>query len=183
MHDLSAIWPAQPDWRAAALDRPGLSVRPAPGLAQHLISGDFAAWARQASFPHADIGGFGLAQGDRYCVRLARDRVLAVGPSDFVAPSGWRAEGFAATPISAGLLVFEMRGPLAPGVLARATALDPSKTSPSAAMNFAGTQAIVYRYRDPDTARIHIDRPMGPHFWTWLAAVVENFAPAEDGRG
>ena len=47
-------------------------------LHQRLVSGDLAAWAEASGFDGPAVGAFGLAEGIRYSVRLARDRLLAV---------------------------------------------------------------------------------------------------------
>ncbi len=144
MRDLGAKWTAVPDWSSAALEAAGLCVRTRPGLVQHLVGGDLEAFAARARMSGTGVGAFGRADGDRYMVRLARDRALAVGDPGFDASSGWHGAGFAVTPTSAGLHVFEVAGRRAAAVISRATGLDPGAGSPSAALAFAGVQAIAY---------------------------------------
>ena len=55
-----------------------------------------------------------------------------------------------------------------------------AKPALSAAMSFAGAHAIVYRHNDPGTLRVHIDRPMGSYFWSWLATVTEAISLTEE---
>lgn len=180
MRDLATKWAAVPDWSSAVLEAPGLKVRTRPGLVQRLVSGDLEAWAAQAGLSGTGVGAFGLALGDLYMVRVARDRALSVGEPDFAASPGWRAAGFAVTPMSAGFHVFEIAGRSASAVIARATTLDPRDGGPSASLAFAGAQAIAYFHSDAETLRLHVDRGMAPYIWTWLSAVVRNLSPMDD---
>ncbi len=182
MRDLAEKWAAVPDWSSAVLEAPGLKIRTRRGLVQHLVSGDLETWAARAGFSGTGVGAFGRTDGDRYMVRVARDRALAVGDPAFAASPGWHAAGFAVTPISAGLQVFEVVGRSASAVIARATTLDPSHGGPSACLAFAGTPAIAYFHGDAETLRLHVDRGMGSQIWTWLSAVVGNLSSIGDAE-
>lgn len=176
MRDLAEKWIAPPHWATAAIAVPGLAVKSRIGLRQHLVSGDLAAWAGASKLPSRGVGAFGQVSGEAFCVQVARDRLLAVsaGPLD-VAP-GWHEAGFAVTPVSAGLHVFEAEGAALDGLVARATTLDPEARSPSAALTFAGAHAIVYRHGD--ALRIHVERGLAPYLWGWMEKAARNIAAA-----
>lgn len=166
MRDLAEKWPPMPDWDAAVIDSGALRVRTLSGLGQRLVSGDLDAWALASGIAGSGVGAMEVARGDRYMVRIARDRALAVskappevGPD--VAP-GWHGQGFAVSVMDAGLHVFEIAGPGTAGLLARATTLDPRASSVSAAVSFAGVHALVYRHDGPETVRVHVDRGWRP---------------------
>ncbi|MGO9770576.1 MAG: hypothetical protein ACLPSW_13665 [Roseiarcus sp.] len=181
MRDLGAKWTAVPDWSNAVLEAPGLKVVTRLGLIQHLVSGDLEAFAARAGLSGTGVGAFALADGDRYMVRLARDRVLAVGDPGFDASPGWHDAGFAVTPMSAGFHVFEIAGRSVSAVVSRATTLDPSVGSPSASMAFAGAAAVAYFHGDAETLRLHVDRGLAAYLWTWLSAVAGNLSGTDDG--
>ncbi len=182
MRDLATKWAAVPDWSNAVLEAPGVKVRTRQGLVQHLVSGDLEAFAARAGLSGTGVGAFGLADGDRYMVRVARDRALAVGDPHFDASAGWHAAGFAVTPMSAGFHVLEIAGRCVSAVVSRATTLDPRHGGPSAGMAFAGAYAIVYFHGDAETLRLHVDRGMGPHVWAWLSAVIGNRSSMDDAE-
>ena len=152
-----------------------------PGLVQHLVSGDLEAFAARTGLSGARVVAFALVDGDRYMVRVARDRVLAVGDPGFDASSGWHDAGFAVTPMSAGFHVFEIAGRSVSAVISRATTLDPSVGSPSAGMAFAGAAAVAYFHGDAETLRLHVDRGLAPYLWTWLSTVAGNLCAIDDG--
>ena len=52
-------------------------------------------------------------------------------------------------------------------VVAEATGADLVAGSPSAALLFAGINAILYRMAE-DRARIHVEAGFGPYLWRWL---------------
>ncbi len=179
MRDLGTKWTAVPDWSNAVLEAPGLKVVTRLGLVQHLVSGDLESFAARAQMSGTGVGAFGRTDGDRYMVRVARDRVLAIGDPHFDASPGWRGAGFAITPINAGLHVFEFAGRSVPAVVSRATTLDPGHGGPSACMTFAGAYAIAYFHGDAETLRLHVDRGMAPHIWAWLSAVVGSLSSTD----
>ncbi|MER8413748.1 hypothetical protein [Mesorhizobium sp. M0518] len=174
MRDLAEKWSVAPDWQGAVIATPGLAIRAALGLNQLLVSGNLDAWARASGVDGTGVGAFGPAQGDRYAARLARDRLLVVSNSPFVIATGWHADGFAATAISAGLQIFEAEGTALDAFIARGTTLDPSQPSASAALSFAGISAVVYRH--DGKLRIHVDRGLAAYLWTWMEIAVGNIA-------
>ncbi|RVC23666.1 hypothetical protein, partial [Mesorhizobium sp. M7A.F.Ca.CA.004.04.2.1] len=115
-----------------------------------------------------------IAQGDRYAARLARDRLLVVSKSPLAIATGWHADGFAVTAISAGLQIFEAEGMALDAFIARGTTLDPAKPSASAALSFAGISAVVYRL--DGKLRIHVDRGLATYLWTWMETAASNIA-------
>lgn len=172
MRDLAKKWPVAPDWLNAAIEVPGLKIRPVTGLHQRLVSGDLGAWAQASGFDGTAVGAFGPAEGIRYSIRVARDRVLAVSTTPIGMATGWFAQGFAVTEISAGLQVFEVEGAALDAFIARATTLDPNQPSASAALSFAGISAFVYRHEGK--LRIHVDRGLAAYLWTWMEKACGN---------
>jgi sarcosine oxidase gamma subunit len=182
MRDLAEKWSAEPDWPSAKITAPGLLVREVPGLEQALVSGDLAAWTRQSGIDGPGAGAMAATQGDRYAARLARDRLLVVSNAPLAITAGWNAEGFAVTPISSGLRVFEAEGPAVEAVVARGTTFDQRSTSASAALSFAGISAILYRHHGK--LRIHVDRGLAAYLWTWMETVAGHLAAASsEGEG
>ncbi|WP_322417596.1 hypothetical protein [Mesorhizobium huakuii] len=174
MRDLAEKWSVAPDWRNATIEVPGLKIGAVTGLHQRLVSGDLAAWAGASGFDGPAVGAFGLAEGIRYSVRLARDRLLAVSITPNGMATGWFSQGFAVTEISAGLQVFEVDGPVLDAFVARGTTLDPRQPSASATLSFAGISAIVYRHQSG--LRIHVDRGLAAYLWTWMETAAANIA-------
>ncbi|MFA6157881.1 hypothetical protein [Mesorhizobium sp.] len=174
MRDLAEKWSVAPDWQSAEITAPGLTVRMLAGLDQMLVSGDLDAWAKVSGLEGADVGAFGSARGDRYAARLARDRLLAISGTQLAIAAGWHTEGFAVTPISAGLRVFQIEGTAIDAFIARGATLDPNQASASAALSFAGISAIVYRHED--TLRIHVDRGLAAYLWTWMEQAAGHIA-------
>lgn len=168
MRNLAEKWPAAPDFATAALNKDGVTVRTLGGLKQLLVSGDLAAWSKASGLAGEGVGAGAIASGDKYLVRIARDRLLAVGEQPFPTASGWHAAGFAVTVMDAGLHVFEIEGPDLDRLIARGTALDPEAASPSASILFAGVGVLLYRFGNPDRARLHVDRGLAPYLWEWL---------------
>ncbi|CDX14029.1 conserved hypothetical protein [Mesorhizobium plurifarium] len=168
MRNLAEKWPAAPDWASATLSKGGVGVRTLGGLNQLLVSGDLAAWSKACGLAGEGVGAGAIANGDKYIVRIARDRLLAVGEQPFPIASGWDAAGFAVTVMDAGLHVFEIEGPDLDRLIARGTALDPEAASPSASILFAGVGVLFYRFGNPDRARLHVDRGLAPYLWEWL---------------
>ena len=168
MRNLAEKWPAAPDFATATLNKDGVIVRTLGGLNQLLVSGDLAAWSKVSGLGGEGVGAGAIASGDRYMVRIARDRLLAVGGQPFPIAAGWHAAGFAVTAIDAGLQVLEIEGPDLERLVARGTALDPGAASPSASILFAGVGVLFYRFGKPDRARLHVDRGLAPYLWEWL---------------
>ncbi|WP_137929148.1 aminomethyltransferase family protein [Mesorhizobium comanense] len=174
MRDLAEKWPVAPDWRSAAIEVPSLKIRPVAGLHQRLVSGDLGAWAQASGFDGTAVGAFGAAEGIRYSIRVARDRLLAVSSTPVGMATGWFVQGFAVTEISAGLQVFDVEGDALDAFIARGTTLDPGQESASAALSFAGTSAFVYRHEG--RLRIHVDRGLAPYLWTWMEEAAGHIA-------
>ncbi|MFD1985161.1 hypothetical protein ACFSOZ_21740 [Mesorhizobium newzealandense] len=178
MRDLAEKWSVAPDWQSAVITAPGLVVRAISGLDQLLVSGDLDAWARASGMDGNGVGAFGTAQGERYAARLARDRLLVVSNTPLGIATGWHAEGFAVTGISAGLQVFEVEGSALDAFIARGTTLDPKQASASPSLSFAGISAVVYRHQG--RLRIHVDRGLAAYLWTWMETAASNIAVDSD---
>lgn len=177
MRNLAEKWTAMPDWRTAVIDTPGLAIRSLTGLHQFLVSGDLVAWSKASGIPLQPVGAFGTATGDTCTIQVARDRLLVVSAVPSPVAQGWHEQGFAVTTVSAGLLIFDIEGPAAADLVARATTLDPGKASASAAISFAGMNAVVYRHGE--RLRVHVDRGLAAYFWTWAATVSGNLIAAQ----
>lgn len=165
--NLADRWPAAPDWSSARIEGGGAATKSVAGLHQMLVSGDFDTWNAAAGLSGHGVGALALATGKAWQVRLARDRLLAVSEKPFAVEPGWHG-GFAATRMDGALHVFEIEGNAIDGVIASAMTLDPAGKSPSAAVLFAGVNAVVYRYGAVDRLRIHVDRGLAPYLWEWL---------------
>ncbi|MDG4882816.1 hypothetical protein [Mesorhizobium sp. WSM4884] len=168
MRNLAEKWPAAPDWATAVLNKDSLGVRTLSGLSQLLVSGNLSAWSKASDLVGEGVGAGAVAGGGKYMVRIARDRVLAVGERPFPIAAGWHEGGFAVSIMDAGLHVFEIEGPGLAGLVARATTLDPQQASRSASVLFAGVNVLFYRFGHADRARLHVDRGFAPYLWEWL---------------
>jgi sarcosine oxidase gamma subunit len=178
MHDLGQYWPPIADWDKVRIARHGLTVRPVPGLSRHLVSGALSAFAGLAGLDGEGVGALGLAMGQRYMVRLARDRLLAVGLAGELAASGWHEAGFAVTDVSAAFQAFEIEGALPSGLLAEATAIDPAHPGPSAAVVFAGMPVILHAHGAADRLLLHIEQSQANALWSWLKDWAASRGPA-----
>jgi hypothetical protein len=166
--NLADRWPAAPDWASARIEGAGFTVRSVAGLRQLLVSGDFDAWNRASGLTGQGAGALALTKGAAWQVRVARDRLLAVSSKPFSVEPGWHGEGFAVTRMDAALHVFEVEGEGVDDVIARATTQDPESASPSAAMLFAGVNAVVYRHGARNRLRVHVDCGLAAYLWEWL---------------
>lgn len=157
------------DWGSANLQRDGVSIRSQLGLTQHVVSGDLEAFsaAHGVGLP---VGLLEKAEGQRYAARTARDRMIAVGIPDAEVRIGWNDAGYAITRMSSALHMFELSGANALAIVSRACSADPRDPGPSAAVLFAGVTACLYRYGDPETMRLHVDRALAHYLWSWMKA-------------
>ncbi|MHA6687238.1 hypothetical protein [Mesorhizobium sp. A556] len=167
--NLAERWPAAPEWSSARIEGGGAAAKSVAGLYQMLVSGDLDAWNTAADLSGHGVGALALATGKAWQVRLARDRLLAVSEKPFAVEPGWHGD-FATTRMDGALHIFEIEGKGLDGVIANAMTLDPAGKSPSAAVLFAGVNAIVYRYGADDRLRIHVDRGLAPYLWEWLGS-------------
>jgi sarcosine oxidase gamma subunit len=168
MRDLAEKWPAAPNFATATLNNGGVTVRTLGGLSQLLVSGDLTAWSKASGLAGEGVGAGAVVDGDKYVVRIARDRILAVGDQPFSTAPGWHEPGFAVSVVDAGLHVFEIEGRGLSALVARATMLDPGQASRSASLLFAGSNVLFYRFGGPDRARLHAERGFAPYLWEWL---------------
>ncbi len=177
MRDLYDKWSALPDWDRPLLDKDALRIVNCPGLEQILISGALEAWRQAENLRQPATGGFAMAEGNRYTVALARDRLLAVDTQPFASASGWHPDGYALTALGGGLHVFDISGSAADQLVMRGASLDPGMAMPSAALSFAGQAAILYRR--PAGYRLHIDRTLAAYLARWFLAVAEHLPGAD----
>jgi sarcosine oxidase gamma subunit len=168
IRDLSGKWSPVPQWATAVLNRTGFTVRSIAGLTQHLVSGDLDAYAARDGAIGTGTGALGLATGDRYSLRLARDRMLVIGAQPDLARGGWHEDGFAVTDMSAAYHIFEIDGDATDELLAEALLIDRRNPGPSAAVHFAATPAILYRHEVENRLRLHVERGLAASVWTWL---------------
>ena len=165
MLDRAAIWPPAPA-PGTELNGEGLTVRLLPAVPQLMISGDLAAFCAGHDVP-APVGLLGQVDGTRHALRLARNRMLAVGLTADHAAAGWQ-DGIATTPMTGALAVLHICGANAMEVFSRASAIDPRAPGPCAALLFAGQTAALCR--DPQGLRLHIDRGLAAYMLDWVAA-------------
>ena len=164
--DPMAKWTPTPDWRAARLARPDWRAAPVLGLHQTLLSGDLAAGFAALSPKLESVGLWRIAPAPA-AIRIARDRALVVSSQAPVLPWGWHDAGWAATDASDAFIVFELAGAALRSLVAEATSADLDADSPSAAIQFAGVAALLYRATE-DCARLHVEFPFAPYVWRWL---------------
>lgn len=170
MLDSAPKWSPIPDWTAAQLDVPGLSISVVRGFEQTQVSGDLATALSRLGLRLPMASAFGLTRGDRYAVRLGRSQGLIVSRELLSIEPGWHSEGFAVSSMSAGFQVFQLVGDRLRDLLARAVTLDIEDESPSALVRFGGLTAIAYRWDRADCLRIHVDRGFAPYLWQWMTS-------------
>lgn len=169
MADIGEMWGAIPHREAMRINTPIGSICRLGGLSQHVVSGNLAAAAAIAGVDASGVGVLGLARGDAYSVRLARDRLMIVASKEGVFEPGWSTASIAVTDVSA-LDVFEIDGALADELISRATT--PPLSGPSACVIFARVNASLYRCREGEAVRLHIDPSLTPYFWNWCTTVL-----------
>ncbi|MBZ7926031.1 sarcosine oxidase subunit gamma family protein [Ensifer adhaerens] len=167
MLDNSRKWKPEPDWNSACLTGRAVDVRAVSGLTQHLVSGDIERFRERHGLAK-DIGALGLATGERYAVRVARDRLLVVGLQASECAAGWHQDGYGVTALGSAQRVFEARGEGVRDLLARATTIDPDNAGPCAALQFCGLTCSVYFHGDTQALRVHVDRGLAAYLWEWL---------------
>jgi hypothetical protein len=165
--DRGLFWTPRPGWQEAEIRRAGWAARPVHGLGQVLVSGKLAAAMAALAPGAAETGLWGLADADRYAVRMARDRALIVTPAPMPVEPGWRAEGWAASLADDLYTVLEIEGEGLDALASEAVTADLDRGSPSAALFFAGIPVLLYR-RAPHVARLHVENALAPALWHWL---------------
>lgn len=166
VHDSATKWTSFPDWTDAVIARANWTARPVLGLSQALVSGDIGAALRAHAPEAAVVGLWEPAKTEPVAVRIARERILLVGSGPLAIPSGWNG-GWAASPADDAWFVVDLEGPTVDEVIREGTAADLHASSRSAAILFAGVQALLYR-RGDQHARLHVEMPFGPYLWRWL---------------
>ncbi len=167
---------------APAIRGAGLDIAEAAIAAQVLLSGDLgaaevvdavarAAGCRLSDRPNLKAG------TDSYAVWLAPDQRLLVRETgerhalarDLAAALAGRFA--AASDVTDGLAVLDLRGERLPDLLAMACALDldPRRFGPdqSARTLFADLPALLYRHGGAGF-RLHVESSLIGHLWTWL---------------
>lgn len=167
MLDNSRKWRAEPDWTSAYLQGRTVAVSAVTRLQQRLVSGHIERFLADHDLG-SDVGALGQAKGDRYAVRLARDRLLAVGVPQSDLSDGWHDVGYAVTTVSSAFRVLEARGEGVRDLLARATTIDPENPGPCAAIPFCGVTCSVYFHADTQALRLHVERGFAAYLWEWF---------------
>jgi hypothetical protein len=164
--DPMAKWTPSPDWSAARLARPEWQAAPVAGLYQTLLTGDLAA-AFAALDPRPESVGLWQIARAPAAIRIARDRALLISSQAPAIEWGWRDEGWAATDASDAYSVFSLAGPALRAIVAEATSAEVEAGSRSAAIQFAGVAALLYRTAE-DEAWLHVETGFAPYVWRWL---------------
>lgn len=167
MLDRSHTWPESPDWLSTRIALDGLAVRSIMDIPQFYVSGDLDRFRAIHSLAEP-VGLMGLAAGERYVLRMARDRMLVVGVDDDALSMGWNDNGYAITRMSSALHVFEIAGTHARELVARGCMFDDRDPSPCSTVQFAGITVSLYCHGDTDVLRLHLDRGLAPYLWTWI---------------
>jgi sarcosine oxidase gamma subunit len=170
MADRGQFWSPIPDWASVALKRDGVRIAPVlHGDFMHMISGDLDRFLAKAGL--MCIGPRDRGDGRNYSLRLAPDRLLAVGTASL--ETGWSADGFAVSDVTDGYLRFDILGSGADAVMAFGGHYDwesrEARPQESAAMLFAGLKTIVGRLESG--WRLHIERSLAPNLWRWLEKI------------
>lgn len=173
-------WERLPDQKRHRLDVPRISVLSVAGLTQYMVSGNLKTATMRAGVDIESVGALGLASGERYSVRLARDRLLIVSREDDLLEDGWHKEGYAVSWMSAAMEIVELSGPLSLELVKRATTLAHVGSSPCAVTTFAGVTACIYRFGDTQKFRVHFDCGLASYIWNWLARSVDIIALADE---
>lgn len=136
-------WTDRPLAEGETLEAPGVSVtRVVPGV-QTLVSGDLEA-AIGVLAPGARMLGFAdVPDSPDLVLRIARDRALLVTALPVPRTPGWQSEGFALSAAGGLYACLSLRGPGAEALLSQALTGPAPHGSPSAALRFAGTTALV----------------------------------------
>ncbi|MDR7127210.1 hypothetical protein [Pseudotabrizicola sp. 4114] len=165
MLDRAPFW-SPPHPVGTTLRGDGIAVTLLPTVPQIMASGDIAAALGHFGVREA-AGLLGLADGESYTLRLARNRILIAGRDLPHAGQGWQ-DGFALSPMSGALAVICIDGPRHMELFARGSAVDPKIQSPCAALSFAGVTCAICRHGDG--LRLHIDRGLATYFLDWAKA-------------
>ena len=161
------VWPpVEENAPTRVIDREELRVERLNGLHQSLVSGALPAAVAMAGAELPGLGLFADSPLPNCAVRVARDRMLLVGPQPLEAEPGWHSAGFALSPIDDGLQAYALHGAAVPGLLRAGTAIDPSASSPCASLLFGGFAAIAYRCQGQ--LRVHVERSLAHAFEAWL---------------
>lgn len=163
----TGLWSLYPDWTRTVIERDGWKARPMLGLHQLIINGDVSA-ACSALAPEAkEVGLWGMADGETYAVRLARDRALLVSQQPIKADGTWQTPGWIASSSDDATLVIELSGPTVREVVSEGISVDLRSGSPSASVLFAGVTVALYR-SGGDRARVHVAADLATYLWRWL---------------
>lgn len=165
MLDRSKFWSAPPAVGIVTRS-PAMTVELLPAMPQVMISGELTRAMQHFGLPEPS-GLLAEVQGERYGLRLARNRILAVGIDLTEEPANW-LDGMALSSMTGALAVFEISGPARMELVARGTAIDPESASPCAALHFAGVNSILYRHND--SLRLHFDRGLVSYMADWIVA-------------
>jgi len=175
MHDRGRFWSAPPDWPQAAIAARDLRVAAAAAPSVWLVSGDVAAFQRRHGLADP-LGPRDRADGGRYALRLAPDRLLHLSDAAEDAAFGWLPDGYAVSDLSDGMILIDVSGPHSDEVMAQGCGYDfhsrDSRPRESAQILFANLRLAVVRR--PDGWRLHIERPLAPTLWRWLQSIVRS---------
>lgn len=169
MLDFGAKWRPLPDWDALRLEGQNVEATAVTNLHEILVSGDLGRALDALADGITPSGAADIARGDPYALRLGRERLLLVGTDDWAAAPGWHGDGgFAVTPFPGGDVVFEITGRRAADLLAAGLNHPLEDRRGSVLSRFADVTVALYRYGQPETWRIHVERPLAGYLWHWL---------------
>lgn len=172
--DFASKWPRQPDWSDFRLEGAGATAVAVTTFGATIVNGDIAAALAQRPDLPEPVGWPDIVSGDAYAIRLACDRMLAVG--GVLLSPGWYENGFAVSDASDSFIVFELSGPNAGDILAHGGEVSVGQPSASAARLLFGVFCILYRYQDPDRFRLMVPRPQAGGFLSWLSDAITPLA-------
>ena len=111
-----------------------------------------------------------VARESRYALSLRRDRALVVNGPDL--PEGWdAAAGRAVTDASDAYRVLAVSGPGAFDLLSRGLELDLKTPSRSVSRLAFGIEALLYRFGDDESFRIHVNASQAETLWKHLTTI------------
>ncbi|WP_136440889.1 hypothetical protein [Pacificoceanicola onchidii] len=167
MRDDRHKWPAIPGTGRPDLVREGISLRLVTAPRQTVISGAVSDCLALCGLSAAIGGGPDMAQGQTYCLRQRRDRILVVGGPDIA--DGWHSDlNVAVSDMTSAYSVIEMAGERVEQIIRTGTEFDGMQRSASTSRLWHGYGVLLYRYGRDDQFRMHVRSPLLDPVWDML---------------